>query len=59
MIQELKAQGRQQDIEAVLKKIASAKVGKNLAYVEGGLFEDCIHDMGLVQKYAEWNRRPS
>lgn len=57
LVQELKAQGRQQDIEAELKKIAPAKVDQNLAYAEGKLFDDYIHDMGIVQQYAEWNRR--
>ncbi len=29
----------------------------DLAYVEGGLFEDYLNDMGIAQKYAELNRK--
>ncbi|MFV0352544.1 MAG: RtcB family protein, partial [Oscillospiraceae bacterium] len=57
IIQQLKAQGRQQDIEAKLTKIKPAKVDTALAYAEGFLFDDYIHDMALVQQYALWNRK--
>ena len=32
-------------------------VSKDLAYVEGTLFEDYIHDMKLVQRFAVLNRK--
>jgi glucose/arabinose dehydrogenase len=33
------------------------KVDKNLAFCEGALFDDYMHDMAIVQHYADWNRR--
>lgn len=56
-IQELKKQGREQEIEAELKRIAPAKVDKNLAYTQGALLEDYLHDMEIVQQYAQINRQ--
>ncbi|HHX68398.1 MAG: RtcB family protein [Miniphocaeibacter sp.] len=38
-----------------LKK-KNIRINKNLAYLEGKLFDDYLHDMALVQKYAEKNR---
>ena len=57
MIAELKRQGRETEIESEVKKLGVRKVDKNLAYVEGALFDDYLHDMGIVQQYAELNRR--
>jgi len=33
------------------------KVDRRLAYCEGALFDDYLHDMAIVQRYADWNRR--
>ena len=33
------------------------KVDKNLAFAEGQLFDDYIHDMAITQHYAELNRK--
>lgn len=33
------------------------KVEKALAYCEGQLLDDYLHDMAIVQSYASWNRR--
>ena len=60
LIAELKAQGRQTEIRRELKKLENTKrtsVPKHLAYVSGQLFEDYIHDMKLVQKFAALNRK--
>lgn len=59
MIAELKAQGRQAEIPAELKKLRSStpKIPKELAYLTGGLLEDYLHDMKIVQKYAHLNRQ--
>lgn len=32
-------------------------IPKQLAYVSGDLFQQYIHDMKIVQRYAEWNRQ--
>ncbi len=36
---------------------AQKSLSKALAYVEGDLFDDYLHDMGLVQRFAALNRR--
>jgi len=57
LIQELKARGREKEIEAELRKLSHAKVEKNLAFAEGQLFDDYIHDMTITQQYAMLNRK--
>lgn len=57
MIAELKAQGREQEIEDALRQREFIKVDKNLAFAEGTLFNDYIHDMAITQHYAVLNRR--
>jgi RNA-splicing ligase RtcB len=56
VIASLKQQGRETEIEAELQKLSFRKVDKNLAFAEGALFYDYIHDMALTQRYAELNR---
>ena len=57
----LKAAGRLQEIESALKAIKSRRpigaVAPELAYVEGALFDDYIHDMKLTQRFALLNRK--
>lgn len=57
LIAELKAQGREAEIETELRKREFLKVDKNLAFAEGQLFDDYIHDMALTQRYAALNRK--
>lgn len=59
VIAQLKAEGRQKEIQKVLKQLKSkhSPVPKPLAYVEGELFDQYIHDMKIAQQYAELNRR--
>ena len=59
VVASLKAAGRQREIEAALKKMKSkiTKIPKPLAYVEGELFEQYIHDMKIAQHYAMLNRK--
>ena len=52
----LKSEGREKDIQTELQKIKAIKINKDFAYVEGKLFDDYIHDMKIIQKYAELNR---
>ncbi len=59
-IAELKAQGRQREIEGAvkaLKKEHALQIPAELAYVEGRLFDDYIHDMKIVQRFALLNRK--
>ena len=57
LIAQLKAQGRQKEIQAALKKIPTSKVEKNLAWLEDELLEQYQHDMAIVQRYADINRK--
>ena len=57
---QLKAEGRFQEIQKTikaLKKEHELNIPKDLAYVEGKLFEDYIHDMKLTQQFAMLNRK--
>ncbi len=60
LIARLKSEGKEKQIKDELKKLKSAKttsVPKDLAYTEGILFEQYIHDMKIVQEYAMLNRK--
>ncbi len=60
LIGRLKAEGKQKQIKAELKKLENTKttsVPKHLAYCEGELFEQYIHDMKIVQQFAMLNRQ--
>lgn len=60
LIARLKAQGKQKQISGELKKLENTKrtsVPKQLAYCEGELFEQYIHDMKIVQQFAALNRQ--
>ena len=59
LIAELKAAGREREIEKEVVKLKNTKrtrVPKDLCYVEDDLFFSYIHDMEIVQDYAHWNR---
>ena len=59
-VRRLKAEGRFQEIQTTilaLKKERELKIPKDLAYVEGKLFEDYLHDMKLTQQFAMLNRK--
>ena len=60
LIEELKAAGRQSEIQQEIKRYKSeykCDIPKTLAYVDGALFDDYIHDMKIVQRFAEINRQ--
>ena len=60
LIAKLKSEGNEKQIQEELKKLTDSKhtdVPKALAYVEGDLFEQYIHDMKIVQEYAMLNRK--
>ena len=59
-IAQLKAEGRFKEIQktiSALKKEHELSIPKDLAYVEGKLFEDYINDMKITQKFAMLNRK--
>lgn len=60
LIKDLKAHGKQKEIQksiTTLKNTKRTNIPKQLAYVKGDLFLQYIHDMKIVQKYAELNRQ--
>ena len=60
LIADLKSQGREREIQksiAELKNTKRTNIPKQLAYVSGELFAQYIHDMRIVQRYAELNRQ--
>ena len=60
LIADLKSQGREREIQksiTALKNTKRTAIPKQLAYVSGDLFEQYIHDMKIVQSYAELNRQ--
>ena len=59
-VAKLRAEGRFQEIQPTinrLRKEHEIAMPKDLAYVEGRLFDDYIHDMRLIQYFAELNRK--
>ena len=60
IIEQLKREGRFKEIQKTikaLKKERELSIPKDLAYVEGKLFDDYIHDMKLTQRFAVLNRK--
>lgn len=60
LIADLKAQGRETEIQKrieALKSTVHTDIPKTLAYVSGELFDRYIHDMKIVQQYAQLNRK--
>lgn len=56
LIQKLKDEGRQTEIQNALKNLVSPVVNKQFSYLEGELLDDYLIDMDLAQKYAAFNR---
>ena len=60
LVAQLKAEGREREIPRILEefhKNDEPDVPKDLAYVDGKLFEDYIHDMRITQHFAALNRK--
>lgn len=59
IIRQLKAEGREKEIETAIRaaKQNTAVISQDMAYVEGELFDDYIHDMHIVQQFAVLNRK--
>ena len=60
LIADLKARGKDKQIQKELKKLGNTKrtdVPKHLAYCEGDLFHEYIHDMKIIQEFAMLNRK--
>ena len=59
VIADLKAKGKEKEIEKTIQalKMHEPHIPKSLCYVSGQAFKDYIHDMEIVQKHAELNRK--
>lgn len=59
VIEQLKADGRHHEIQAVIAKMKSERpvVNKDLAYVTGQDMDDYLNDLDIAQKYAALNRK--
>jgi tRNA-splicing ligase RtcB (3'-phosphate/5'-hydroxy nucleic acid ligase) len=57
MIEKLKTEGRESEIETELKNIQTPEIRKDLAYLEGDSFKSYMNDMKIAQHYAELNRK--
>jgi Uncharacterized conserved protein len=57
IINRLKAEGKDQDIQNVLKSVKMTHIEKELAYLYGENMENYLHDMDIVQEYAVYNRK--
>lgn len=59
LVRRLKAEGRETEIEEAVKRLRSeqVKVPAELAYLEGNLMEQYLHDMQITQEFAAWNRK--
>jgi len=61
-IRQMKAAGNTKEIHKTIKALKQRRamltpIPKDLAYVEGQLFEDYIHDMCIIQHFAVLNRQ--
>jgi len=56
IIQRLKAEGREKEIQTELSKIKPVIVPDGLSYVTGEGKDNYLHDMHIVQSYAKLNR---
>ena len=60
LIARLKEQGKEKQIQKSITSLKNTKqtdIPKQLAYVSLDLFDQYIHDMKIVQQYADFNRR--
>ena len=60
LIAEYRAAGRWQEIQSAIDELRREhpiSIPRDLAYVEGKLFDDYIHDMRLTQHFAVLNRK--
>ena len=60
MIIDYKANGKEKEIQSKLeemKKLNFSDIPKELSYCTNDLFDDYIHDMKIMQKFADLNRK--
>lgn len=57
LINKLKLEGREKDIQQELLNLKSLKINKDLSYLEGSDFDNYMNDMNIVQQFAVENRK--
>lgn len=59
IINQLKKEGRNSEIQSTISNLKTkhTTIPKPLAYVEGNLFEQYIHDIKIAELFAEYNRK--
>lgn len=57
LIEKLKNEGREKEIEYALKVFDKPKIPSYLAYLEGIHLKNYLYDVGIIQKYAHINRK--
>ena len=56
LVERLKNEGREREIESEWKKFKKPSCDRELAYLEGQYMQNYLHDMAIVQGYASVNR---
>ena len=56
LINKLKKEGREKDIQAEISKIPTVIVSRELSYLEGIDVDGYVHDMDICQEFARLNR---
>lgn len=56
IIKQLKAEGREKEIDGEINKLKNPAAIKELAYLTGSDFADYMNDMAIVQRFASLNR---
>lgn len=56
LINKLKREGREKEIQAELAKLPAVAISKDLAYLEGIDVDGYLHDMDICQEFARLNR---
>lgn len=56
LINKLRAEGRESEIQSAISNHKTLEIPKELAFVEGWSFDDYLHDMRIAQAYAYTNR---
>lgn len=57
IINQLKQEGKEQEIQDEIEKLNNTKINKQLAYLEGENFNNYLNDMKIIQQYAVYNRK--
>lgn len=60
LVEQYKSQGREKELEKAIKTLKNTKrtaIPKGLCYLSGEMFRQYIHDMKLIQKFAQLSRK--